>query len=191
MNGSGFGIRVSGFAERKVVAALRRHFGLRGKLAATLIILALSFSLACNSKSKFDTSKIFPSSNQAQGWTKSGETRVFPGDHLYEYIDGDADKYVHAGVKQTLTSDYRYGEKIEAVADVFIMSTAAGATTVYESQSAAGSGPVRLGDAARLYKGSLTFRQGRYFVRLVAYQDAPEVPQALVALGRAIAGKLE
>lgn len=162
-----------------------------GNRCFPLAVLILGLTVACSSKSKFEASRFFPTANEAQGWTKSGETRVFPGDHLYEYIDGDADKYVHAGVKQTLTSDYRYGEKVDAVADVFIMSTAAGATTVFESQPATGSEPVQLGDAARLYKGSLTFRKGRYFARLVAYQDVPEVPQALVALGRAIAGKLE
>jgi hypothetical protein len=48
-----------------------------------------------------------------------------------------------------------------------------------------------LGDAARLYTGSLTLRRGRYFVRLVAYENGPEVPQALVALARAIASKLD
>jgi hypothetical protein len=126
-----------------------------------------------------------------QGWSKSGKTRAFPAARLWEYIDGDAERYVQAGVDQTLTTDYRYGKNIEAVADIFIMSAAAGAARVFESQPATGNQPIQLGDAARLYKGSLTLRKGRYFVRLVAYQDAPEVSEALLALGRAIAGKLE
>jgi len=132
----------------------------------------------------------FPESNEAPGWVESGETRTFLADRLWEYIDGDADKYVQAGVQQTLTTDYRYGDKIEAVAEVYVMATADGATKVFESQAATGSQPVKLGDAARLYKGSLSLRKNCYFVRLVAYEDAPEVPEALVALGRAIAGKL-
>jgi hypothetical protein len=189
MNESGFGVRG---AEQNVGAALRRHFSWRGKLAATFgpIILTLSLSLACGSKSSSKPAAYFPESNKVPGWSRSSETRTFPADRLWEYIDGDADKYVQAGVQQTLTTDYRYGDKIEAVADVYVMATADGATKVFESQAATGSRPVPLGDVGRLYKGSLTLRQGRYFVRLVAYEDTPEVPQALVALGRAIAGKL-
>jgi len=154
-------------------------------------LFALGLSLACASKSGSKPATYFPESNEAPGWGKSGETRTFPADRLWEYNDGDADKYVQAGVEQTLTTDYRYGDKIEAVAEVYAMATADGAKKVFESQATAGSQPVRLGDAARLYKGSLTLRKNRYFVRLVAYEDVPEVPPALVALGRAIAGKLD
>jgi len=159
-------------------------------VASSLAIVSLSLSLSCGSKSSSKPATYFPESNEAPGWVKSGETRTFPADRLWEYIDGDADKYVQAGVQQTLTTDYRYGDKIEAVADVYVMATADGATKVFESQEATGSEAVPVGDAARLYKGSLTFRKNRYFVRLVAYEDVPEVPQALVALGRAIADKL-
>ncbi|HMD95719.1 MAG TPA: DUF6599 family protein [Terriglobia bacterium] len=160
-------------------------------VGSSLAILTLSLSLACGSKSSSKPATYFPESNEAPGWSKSGETRTFPADRLWEYIDGDADKYVQAGVQQTLTTDYRYGDKIEAVADVYVMATADGAEKAFESQATTGSQSVPLGDAARLYKGSLTLRKNRYFVRLVAYEDLPEAPQALVALGRAIAGKLD
>jgi hypothetical protein len=155
------------------------------------VIAALSLCLACGQKSTSKHATSFPQSNEVQGWSKSGETRIFPSARLWEYIDGDADKYLQAGVDQTLTTDYRYGGKIEAVADIFIMSDAAGATRVFELQPPTGSQSIPLGDAARLYNGSLTFRKGRYFVRLVAYQNAPEISQALVALGRAISIRLE
>jgi hypothetical protein len=93
-------------------------------------------------------------------------------------------------VQKTLTADYRYREKSDAVADVYVMSAPDGARSILESESALGSEPVQLGDGGRLYKGSLTFRKGLYVVRLVAYQDAPDVQDALVALGRAIERKL-
>ena len=134
-----------------------RHLG--------LAVMALSFSLACGSKSTPKPAAFFPESNEVKGWAKTGETRIFPAKELWQYIDGDADKYVKAGVEETLTADYSYGDKVEAVADVFVMSDAAGATKVFESQPAEGSQPVQLGDAARLYKGSVTLRKGRYFPR--------------------------
>jgi hypothetical protein len=125
-----------------------------------------------------------------QAWAKSGETRIFPAGRLSEYIDGDADKYIQAGVQRTLTADYRYAGKVDAVADVFVMKTADGAASVFKSQSVTGSEPAKVGDAARLYPGSLTFCQGPYFVRIIAFESTPEIQQGLVTLGRGIAAKL-
>jgi hypothetical protein len=72
-----------------------------------------------------------------------------------------------------------------------VISSVSGATSVFESQPAAGSQPLPLADAARLYKGSLTLRKGRFFVRLVAFADAPEVSDALRALASGIEKKLD
>jgi hypothetical protein len=132
----------------------------------------------------------FPASNSVAGWVKSSDTRSFDASHLYEYVDGDADKYVQAGVVKTLTSDYRFNGKIDAAVDVYVMGETVGARKIYDSESAEGSQPITMGDAGRYAKGSLTFRQGPYFVRLVAYEDSPEMATALTALARALGGKL-
>jgi hypothetical protein len=124
------------------------------------------------------------------GWSKAGETRTFQAGNLWEYIDGDAERYLQAGVEKTLTADYRFREKIEAVADVHLMKTTEGARKIFESEASAESQRTVLGDDARLSKGTLTFRKGSYFVRLVAYQEDPEVGKALLDLGRAIEKRL-
>ena len=66
------------------------------------------------------------------------------------------------------------------------MAAAEGARAIFESESPSGSRPAAIGEAARLYGQSLTFRRGRYFVRLTAYQDSAGIGDALMALGRAI-----
>jgi len=124
------------------------------------------------------------------GWVKSSDTRTFEASHLWEYIDGDADKYVQAGVVKTLTSDYRFKGKSDAVVDIYVMALPEGAMKTYESESSEGSTPLALGDAGRYAKGCLTFHQGPYFVRLVAYVDSLEMAKALEALARAVSGKL-
>jgi len=202
MRKPGFGFWVWEVGERAAgqtfgPASCARSTAFRGRTQAKvgavllgLVILELGLGVGCGAKSESKRAAYFPSTGEVPGWSKSGETRTFPPDQLWKYIDGDAEKYIQAGVQQTLTADYRYGDKIEAAADIFVMSATAGATKVFESQPASGSQSVPFGDAARLYKGSLTLRKGRYFVRLVAYQDAPEVSQALIALGQSIASKL-
>ncbi|MGA3017288.1 MAG: DUF6599 family protein [Bryobacteraceae bacterium] len=132
----------------------------------------------------------FPESGDAPGWTKVGETRLFEAADLWKYVDGDAERYLRAGVRRTLTASYRYGDTVEAVADIHLMETPQGAASIFESESSAGSRPVALGDAGRSYGQSLTFHRGAFFVRLVAYQDTPQTEQALVGLGQGVEGRL-
>ncbi|MBZ5726132.1 MAG: 4Fe-4S binding protein [Acidobacteriia bacterium] len=131
-----------------------------------------------------------PESGDAPGWTKAGETRAFEAADLWKYVDGDAERYLRAGVRRTLTASYRYREMVEAVADIHLMESREGAASIFESEPSAGSRPLALGDAGRSYGQSLTFRRGRFFVRLLAYQDTPQTEPALVSLGRAIEARL-
>jgi hypothetical protein len=158
---------------------------MRFSRTASFLILS-SLLLGCSSQSGSAPEAFFPVTGEAPGWNRAGAIRTFAAENLWQYIDGDAERYLQAGVQKTFTSDYRYREKIDAVADIFVMGSPDGARKVFESQPSLGSRNVALGDAARLYKASLTFRKGRYLVRLVAYQDAPELDSALLDLGRAI-----
>jgi NAD-dependent dihydropyrimidine dehydrogenase PreA subunit len=134
---------------------------------------------------------LFPGTGEVPGWSPSGEMRVFVAGNLWQYVDGDADRYIQAGVQRTLTTDYRYQNKIDAVVDIYVMATAEGARRILETESAEGSRPVRVGDAGRLYSMSLTFRKGVCFVRLIAYQEAPKIVDALQELANAVARRLE
>jgi len=151
-------------------------------------LIFLVVFVGCRSHPPVD---VFPVSNSSPGWVKSSATRTFEAGHLYEYIDGDADKYVQAGVVKTLTSDYRWKNRVDATVDVYVMGNAAGAHKIFDSASAVGSQPIAMGDAGRYAMGNLTFRQGPYFVRVVAFNDSPEIAPALIALSSALSGKLK
>ena len=49
-----------------------------------------------------------------------------------------------------------------------------GAGKIFAAEPARNAKPVSLGEDARLYGQSLIFRQGRYLVRIVAYDGSPE-----------------
>jgi hypothetical protein len=130
---------------------------------------------------------LLPETGEAAGWAKSGATRAFPAANLWQYVDGDAERYIAAGIERTLTARYRYQDKLDAVADVHVMGTPEGARRIFEAEPATGSRAAALGDAGRSYGASVTFRKGRYFVRLTAYEEAPG---PLEALARAIEARL-
>jgi formate hydrogenlyase subunit 6/NADH:ubiquinone oxidoreductase subunit I len=114
---------------------------------------------------------LLPPASASGLWRKAGQTRVFAAADLWKYVDGDADRYLRAGVEKTFTALYRQPGGAEAVADVHILATSGQARALFESEPASGSRPVRIGSGGRSYGPSLTFWQGRCFVRLTAYQD--------------------
>ena len=160
-------------------------------LGFTLVIFVPVLLATCSSKTTSNAEQPFPQSGEAADWAKAGATRTFTAENLWQYVDGDAERYVQAGVVQTLTSDYKFKGRVDAVADIHFMSSAQGPGKLLAAESSEGSKPARIGDEARLFPASLVFRKGRYLVRVVAYEEAPEMGNALMELGQAIDKKLQ
>jgi hypothetical protein len=135
-------------------------------------------------------SVMLPESGEVAGWTQTRPVRTFEAGNLWQYVDGDADRYIRAGVRRTLTSDYSDRGGIDATVDVHVMSGSDGARRIMESESSSGSRGIALGDAGRMYGQTLTFRKGACFVRIVAFQDTPLMERALTELAHGVERKL-
>ena len=158
------------------------------KLRETLLVITFIAGLSSCGSHPPAPSAHLPATGEAPGWSKQGATRILKADELWKYIDGDAERFRKAGVVEVLTADYRYRDRVDAVADIFVMATPAGAMKIWNSEPAAGSQPIAVGDGGRHYGSSLMFHQGSCYVRLVAYQETPSVKEALLELARAMAG---
>jgi uncharacterized protein DUF6599 len=143
---------------------------------------------ACNGQPS--ATAAFPASNDVAGWVKTSDVRTFEAADLWRYIDGEAEKYLKAGVQRASTADYKFQDKLEAVADIYTMSAADGAAQIFNSEPAGDAKFVELGDGARLFSQSLIFRKRCYLVRIVTYRESEDAQQALLALGRRIAQRL-
>jgi hypothetical protein len=153
---------------------------------AALALLAVVTYTGCR-KGKGNA---FPASGAVTGWEKTSDTRVFAAKDLWQYIDGDAEQYISAGVVSASTSDYKFQGNLEAVVDIYTMGDAAGARKILEAGQSSDAKPVQLGDEAVAYAQSVSFRKGPYLVRIVAYESTPDAQQALMALAQSIASKL-
>jgi hypothetical protein len=153
---------------------------------AAIVIVAAAAGTGCKKKG----SEPFPASGAVAGWEKTSETRVFAAKDLYQYIDGDAEQYISAGVVTTSTSDYKYQNQLEATVDVHTMGDAAGARKILETGTGDAK-PIQLGDAGFAYAQSIIFRKGSSLVRIVAYESTPDTPQALLALAHGVEAKLK
>ena len=153
---------------------------------AVLVMIGAVAGTGCKKKG----SDPFPASGAVADWQKTSETRVFAAKDLWQYIDGDAEQYISAGVVSTSTSDYKYKGELEVTVDVYTMGNAAGARKILETGQSTDAKVVQLGDAGIAYAQSVIFRKGPYLVRIVAYESAPDAPQALLALAHGLEAKL-
>jgi len=152
--------------------------------------MAALIALAGAGCKKIKAGDPFPASNAAAGWEKTGDTRTYAAKELWQYIDGDAEQYIKAGVVTTSTADYKYQGQLEAVVDVHTMGGADGARKIFEAGQTHDAQTVQLGDAGIQYAQSVIFRKGPYLVRIVAYESTAGTPQALMALAHGIEAKL-
>ena len=159
------------------------------KWICAAMAIALLVSVDCTGCKK-KASNPFPASDAVSGWQKTSDTRVFAAKDLWQYIDGDAEQYIAAGVVSTTTSDYKFRDQLEAVVDVHTMGDAAGARKILEKGQTPDAKTVQLGDAGVAYTQSVIFRKGPYLVRIVAYESTPDAPQALLALAHGVEAKL-
>ena len=153
------------------------------------VMLAIAAVAACTGCRKKDVDP-FPVSGAVAGWEKTSDTRVYAAKDLWQYIDGDAEQYLRAGVVSTSTSDYKYQGQLEAVVDVYTMGDSAGARKILETGRTSDAKSVQVGDGGLAYEQSVTFRKGPYLVRIVAYDAPPGAQQALMALARGVEEKL-
>ena len=154
--------------------------------ALVVILIGIVALSACKKK----IANPFPESNVVAGWEKSGETRTFAPKDLWQYIDGDSEQYIQAGVVSTSTTDYKFKGQLEASVDVYTMSGPDGAQTILERGQTKDAQVTHIGDEGLQYAQSVNFRKGRYLVRVVAYQSTSETSEALLALAHGIEAKL-
>jgi hypothetical protein len=157
-------------------------------LIGTLVIVLSAVAAFSGCKKK--NANPFPSSGSVAGWEKSSETRTFEPKDLWQYIDGDSEQYIQAGVVSTATSDYKFQGQLEAVVDVYTMGGPDGAQTILERGQTKDAQSVHLGDEGIQYAQSVSFRKGQYLIRIVAYQSSASTPQALMALAHGVEANL-
>jgi len=155
-----------------------------------LIIPVAMVVLTLGSGCKKAAQDPFPASGAVAGWQKTDATRVFEAKDLWQYIDGDAEHFIQAGVVSTSTADYTYNGNLEAVVDIHTMGGSDGAEKILQTGLTRDAKTVQLGDQGVQYTQSVSFRKGRYVVRIVAYEATPDAPEALMALARGIEQKL-
>ena len=130
-------------------------------LAVQTLVVAV-IAVAGVSGCKKSTANPFPPSGAVAGWQKSSDTRTFEPKDLWQYIDGDSEQFIQAGVVSTSTSDYKYQGQLEAVVDVYTMADRTVRRQFLNADRRRTRKSVSLGDEGLQYAQSVSFRKGHY-----------------------------
>jgi hypothetical protein len=128
----------------------------------------------------------FPSS--ASGYSADGKTETYDRKTVYKYMDGGAEVYLAYGMKALRVQRYTRNGEPAIVVDLFEMDSARGAYgafTFEREDEEAG-----IGQGSEYGGGLLRFWRGRTFVFIQAEKETPTSREAILALGRDLAGRL-
>jgi hypothetical protein len=123
---------------------------------------------------------------EVEGWTLTGEVRVFTAENLWEYINGAAVLFVEYGVRTCMTADLS-SAGVSVTVDLYEMGSPLGAVGVFKRESSGGRANLTGATIASIsppyqallvkgstyakvnvYEGELTETQGRQLLQGLA-----------------------
>ncbi|MCE5273206.1 hypothetical protein LLH00_18160 [bacterium] len=128
---------------------------------------------------------VLPADGAAEGWTRSGEPRVFNADSLWVYIDGGAEGYLIYNFQEVATADYQGPDGLQAVVDVYRMANELCGFGIYSSERPYEAQYNQIGCQGYFTRNALNFWQGPYYVKVTSFKEGNEVEPALRKLAEA------
>jgi hypothetical protein len=153
------------------------------KLSRAFLILLGSILLAPHAAPADENMVRLP--QEVQGWKADGQDKVFTRQNIFDYMDGGGEIYLAYDFQRLLAREYARPGAPRIVAEVYQMASSRDAYGIFTHDT--DGQPVSVGQAALYSAGLLRFWKNRFFVRLQAEDETPEVKTALMALANQVA----
>jgi hypothetical protein len=160
---------------------------MRFKPKLALAWLLLAWVLTGCGGTKATPTPFLPTSEMPADWTRTGETRIFDAENLYDLVDGQADAFFAYAFQSVAVQTYENRDGAILQVEIWQLATpddAYGLFTTYRAGT-----PLAVGQEGDTDPGRrLDFWQDRHFVRLFALEPIPEAD--MQALAESIASTL-
>jgi hypothetical protein len=170
---------MKGFSER---ISLHRHL--------FILLIPLLF-INCGETEKagnvMELAKLIP--DQFDDWKIVEEVQSYNRETIFDYIDGAGEVYLMYGFKEVAVKRLLGPDSAEITIEIFDMGTSGDAFGVF-SHSREGN-DIGIGGGSESRDGFLCFWKDRYFVCVYSGKQSEEFNEAVIAIGKEIAGKLE
>ncbi len=135
---------------------------------------------------------LLPAPGEAGEWERSGQSKSFRGERLFDHINGGADIYFEYGFVTLVTKPYRKGDK-NVFVEVYSMTDPAAAFGIYSYNRHPTLSPVDVGSGGTIHQNGLFFWQNHYYVDIrqtgAATISAAEFVEIAEALENGIGAK--
>jgi len=150
---------------------------------AALCLAAFSFSAGGAVE---DLGKLIP--RTIGDWRASGNDQLYDPKTIYDYMDGGAEVYLAFDFRRLLARKYAGPEEREISLDIFDMGSPEEAYGILSCDRE--DPPAGIGQDSTYGFGLLRFRQGRYFVSVMAADEDERAGRAALEIGRVAAKAL-
>jgi len=133
------------------------------KIIFILLITNIAFSQSIT--------KLLPDNNEIKGWVKSGDSRIFEGESLYEYIDGAAETYHNYGFRKVITQDYKNGNN-QIVVDIYEMKDVKNTFGIYSIERDPKYNFINVGNQGYIEGTALNFWKSNYYIKIISYSKS-------------------
>lgn len=156
------------------------------KFPVILAVCFLAASLPAD-EAPSDLNRLLPALN---GWHSSEEARVFRPDNLFEYINGGAEAYLSYDFKELIVGQYAAdASKASVTIEIYDMGTPLNAFGIYSVERFAESRFLEVGSQGYAEEGVLNFLHGRYYTKLLCFDNEGEASETLLGFARDIIAK--
>jgi hypothetical protein len=121
------------------------------------------------------------------------ETKVteYKGDALYDFLNGGAELYFAYDIIAATSAEYKVGQNSIIEVAIYDMGVSANAFGMYSIGRYANAEYVSIGNEGIKTSSTLDFWKGRYYCKLVSFDETVESQKAMVALRNTLANNIK
>lgn len=158
----------------------KNRIGAATSMAVLFLLLAFSIISAAE--------EVLPPSG-FEGWKLDGKARTYPGEALYNHIDGGAEPFLELGFETCEVRRYSK-EKLELTAECYRMSDASAALGIYLMQCGRETPDPALAERHTAGENQVTVVKGRHLIRLTGRPGACPKREVFIGFARWAAGRI-
>jgi hypothetical protein len=167
---------------------MKAHIRLACVLVAALHIL-LQGTISCESKGTSLT-ELVPATGEIEGWQRDGEYLIFYPENLWEYIDGAAEGFLAYEFEQVIAQDYLSESGKGLKVEIYDHGTPLMAFGIYAQHRDPDLTFCDIGNEGFGDPFSLHFWKGRYYVKIIVFEESNELIAHMKTFADAIASKV-
>jgi hypothetical protein len=130
-----------------------------------------------------------------EGFSRSGQVRLYSKENLYEYVNGHAEYFLSAGFVRLAVGEYvKNGAEPaqpDAVVDIYDMGKDIQAFGVLADETGGALSSIQDGIMGARTPQGMSFASGRYYVKIAAYDETIPLDLFAVSINRSLGSSLE